>query len=78
MVLKLKIIKQELQFEECLEQWLSIHLDKPFNNNQDIWFSNNNKINGTSTRSWIMKNNITDLSDSVIITDNFLLENFIK
>ena len=59
-------------------QGLSIHLDKPFNNNQDIWFSSNNKINGTSARSWIMKNNITDLSDSVIITDNFLLGNLIK
>lgn len=57
---------------------LSIHLDKPFNNNQDIWFSSNNKINGTNARSWIMKNNITDLSDSVIITDNFLLGNLIK
>ena len=59
-------------------QGLSIHLDKPFNNNQDIWFSSNNKINGTSARSWIMKNNITDLSDSVIITDNLLLGNLIK
>lgn len=59
-------------------QGLSIHLDKPFNNNQDIWFSSNNKINGTNARSWIMKNNITDLSDSVIITDNFLLGNLIK
>lgn len=57
---------------------LSIHLDKPFNNNQDIWFSSNNKINGTNARSWIMKNNINDLSDSVIITDNFLLGNLIK
>ena len=36
-------------------QGLSIHLDKPFNNNQDIWFSSNNKINGTNAKSWIMK-----------------------
>lgn len=59
-------------------QGLSIHLDKPFNNNQDIWFSSNNKINGTNAKSWIMKNNIVDDSNSVIITDNFLLGNLIK
>lgn len=57
---------------------LSIHLDKTFNNNQDIWFSSSNKINGTSAKSWIMKNNITQNSNSVIITDNFLLGNLIK
>lgn len=59
-------------------QGLSIHLDKPFNNNQDIWFSSNNKINGTNAKSWIMKNNVTDKSNSVIITDNFLLGNLIN
>lgn len=59
-------------------QGLSIHLDKPFNNNQDIWFSSNNKINGTNAKSWIMKNNVTNNSKSVIITDNFLLGNLIK
>lgn len=59
-------------------QGLSIHLDKTFNNNQDIWFSSNNKINGTNAKSWIMKNNIVDDSNSVIITDNFLLGNLIK
>lgn len=59
-------------------QGLSIHLDKPFNNNQDIWFSSSNKINGTNAKSWIMKNNIVDDSNSVIITDNFLLGNLIK
>ena len=59
-------------------QGLSIHLDKPFNNNQDIWFSSNNKINGTAAKSWIMKNNLTDDSESVIITDNFLMGNLIK
>ncbi|MFU2362463.1 MAG: hypothetical protein ACM67R_01615, partial [Clostridiales bacterium] len=52
--------------------------DKPFNNNQDIWFSSNNRINGTNAKSWIMKNNIYDDSTSVIITDNFLLGNLIK
>lgn len=56
---------------------LSIHLDKPFNNNQDIWFSSNNKINGTSAKNWIMRNNITEESENVILTDNFLLGNLI-
>lgn len=57
---------------------LSIHLDKPFNNNRDIWFSSSNKINGTGARSWIFRNNITENSTSVILTDNFLLGNLIK
>lgn len=59
-------------------QGLSIHLDKPFNNNQDIWFSSSNKINGTGAKSWIMKNKITSDTQSVIITDNFILGNLIK
>lgn len=59
-------------------QGLSIHLDKPFNNTSDIWFSSNNKINGTTAKSWIMRNNITDNSTSVILTDNFILGNLIK
>lgn len=59
-------------------QGLSIHLDKPYNNNQDIWFSSSNKINGTSAKSWIMNNNIYDNSRSLVITDNFLLGNLIK
>ena len=59
-------------------QGLSIHLDKPFNNNSDIWFSSNNKINGTTAKSWIMKNNITENSTSVILTDNFVFGNLIK
>lgn len=59
-------------------QGLSIHLDKPFNNNSDIWFSSNNKINGTTAKSWIMRNNITENSTSVILTDNFVFGNLIK
>ena len=59
-------------------QGLSVHLDKPFNNNKDIWFSSNNKINGTNAKSWIMKNNITQDSTDVILTDNLLLGNLIK
>lgn len=59
-------------------QGLSIHLDKPYNNNQDIWFSSSNKINGTSAKSFVMKNNINENSSNLIITDNFLLGNLIK
>lgn len=54
-------------------QGLSIHLDRPFNNNSDIWFSSNNKINGTNAKNWIMKANINTNSESVILTDNLLL-----
>lgn len=57
---------------------LSIHLEKSFNNSSDIWFSSNNKINGTNARNWIMRYNITEDSTSVLLTDNFLLGNLIK
>ena len=57
---------------------LSIHLDKQYNNTSDIWFSSNNKINGTSARNYIMKHNITEYSDSILLTDNFLIGNLIK
>lgn len=61
-----------------LIQGLSIHLDEPFNNNQDIWFSSNSKINGTAAKNWIMTNNITKNANSVVITDNFILGNLIR
>lgn len=64
--------------ENGLIQGLSIHLDKPYNNNQDIWFSSSNKINGTSAKNFVMKNNITENTESLVITDNFLLGNLIK
>lgn len=54
-------------------QGLSIHLDKPYNDNQDIWFSSNNKINGTRAKNWIMKSNINEYSTSVILTNSLLL-----
>lgn len=54
-------------------QGLSIHLDKAFNDNQDIWFSSNNKINGTRAKNWTMRSNINEYSTSVILTDNLLL-----
>ena len=57
---------------------LSIHLDKTFANTSDLWFSSSNKINGTSAKNWIMKNNITGNSKTVILTDNFLMGNLIR
>lgn len=57
---------------------LSIHLDKPFANTSDLWFSSSNKINGISAKNWIMKNNITGNSKTVILTDNFLMGNLIR
>lgn len=59
-------------------QGLSIHLDKPFNNNSDVWFSSKDKINGTAGRSYIMKNNINQNSKNLIFTDNFILGALIK
>ena len=59
-------------------QGLSIHLDKPFNNSSDIWFSSSNKINGTAARTWIMKNNINEHTENVFLTDNLILGNLIK
>ena len=59
-------------------QGLSIHLDKPFNNNSDVWFSSKDKINGTAGKSYIMKNNITKDSKSLIFTDSLILGALIK
>ena len=59
-------------------QALSVHLDKPFNGTTDIWFSSSGKINGTATKSWVSKNNITSDTKKVILTDNLLLNNLIK
>jgi len=59
-------------------QGLSIHLDKAFNGSSDIWFSSNNKINGTATKNWIMRGNIQEDTQRVLLTDNFILGNFIK
>lgn len=59
-------------------QALSIHLDKPFNNKKDMWFSSKDKINGTGTKNVLSKNNIDENTDTVVLTDNFLLGNYIK
>ena len=59
-------------------QGLSIHLDTPFNNTSDIWFSSNNKINGTTAQNWVMKFNIGQDTNHIIIIDSLILGNLIK
>lgn len=59
-------------------QGLSIHLDKTFNNSEDIWFSSNNKINGTATKNYIMRSNISTNTTNVILTDSFILGHLIR
>lgn len=51
---------------------------KPCNNSEDIWFSSNNKINGTATKNYIMRSNISSNTKNVILTDNFILGHLIK
>ena len=59
-------------------QALSIHLDKEYNGVTDMWFSSNGKINGTATKNWICKNNINSFTQTIVLTDDLLLGNFIK
>lgn len=59
-------------------QALSIHLDKPFNDVSDIWFSSKGKINGTGIKNHTMQSNIYQNSENVIITDNFLMGQLIQ
>ena len=59
-------------------QALSIHLDKQFNGVKDIWFSSKDKINGTATKNYIFKNNITENTETIVLTDNLILGNLIK
>lgn len=59
-------------------QALSIHLDQPFKNTSELWFSSTNKINGTTAKSSIMKNNINESTTSIYLTDNFLMGNLLK
>lgn len=59
-------------------QALSMHLDKVYNGTTDIWFSSSSKINGTGTKNWISRNNITEDTETVILTDNLILSNLIK
>ncbi len=64
--------------ENGLIQGLSIKLDKEFNSSKEIWFSSNDKINGTAARNWILKGNFQKNTDNIIITNNLLLGNFIR
>lgn len=59
-------------------QSLSIHLNEPFNGTNDMWFSSRDKINGTATKNILMKNNINSDTNTIVLTDNFLLGNYIK
>lgn len=59
-------------------QALSIHLDKEFKNSTDIWFSSKDKINGTGINNLLSKNKIDSNTKTAVITDNFLLGNYIK
>ena len=59
-------------------QALSMHLDKVYNGTTDIWFSSSGKINGTGTKNWISRNNITEDTETIILTDNLILSNLIK
>lgn len=51
---------------------LSILLDNEFNGTNNIWFSSNSKINGTSAQNWLMSFNIKKDTDTVILTDDFI------
>ena len=64
--------------EQSRIQALSIHLDKEYNGVTDMWFSSNGKINGTATKNWISKSNITANTKTVVLTDDLLLGNLIK
>lgn len=59
-------------------QGISVHLDKEFNNCKDLWFSSSNKIAGTSANNCVATSNITENTNTVILTDNLLEYNLIK
>ncbi len=59
-------------------QALSIHLDEPFNGMTSLWFSSKGRINGTTTRNYIYRNNITKNTKSIILTDDLILGYLIK
>lgn len=51
---------------------LSILLDKTYNGTNNIWFSSNNKINGTPAENWLMSFNIKEDTHTIILTDDFI------
>lgn len=59
-------------------QALSIHLEKPLENTENLWFSSNGKINGTTVKNWTSKTNITENTKTIVITDNLIMNNLIK
>lgn len=59
-------------------QALSIHLDNKFNGTDNLCFSSKDKINGTATKNFISKSNITKDIDTVVLTDDLILGNLIK
>lgn len=59
-------------------QGLSIHLDNSFNGTDNIFFSSKDKINGTATKNFISKSNITENTDTIVLTDDLILGNLIK
>ena len=59
-------------------QALLIHLDKAYGEIEDIWFSSNDRINGTGTKNWISKSDINKNGKTVFLTDNILLGNLIR
>lgn len=54
-------------------QGLSILLDEKFNETNNIWFSSNNKINGTAAQNWLMSFNIKEDTETIILTDDFIV-----
>lgn len=59
-------------------QALSIHLDEEFNSATNLWFSSKDKINGTATKNYIYKNNITNNTETIVLTDDLILGYLIK
>ena len=59
-------------------QGLSIRLDNSFNGSDNLCFSSKDKINGTATKNFISKSNITENTDTIILTDDLILGNLIK
>lgn len=51
---------------------LSILLDKEFNGTNSIWFSSNNRLNGTPAENWLTSFNLNESTDTIILTDDFI------
>ena len=64
--------------EENRIEALSIHLDKPFNDTTDLWFSSRDKINGTGVKNFVGKTEIDDNQEILVLTDSILLGNLIR